>query len=418
MKKTDGSFGNMTIDPGALWDDILTTARFGATPKGGLRRLALTEEDRQVRAWFTRTCTALGATVWTDTLGNQFARVSGTDASLPPIALGSHLDTQPTGGRFDGIIGVLGGIAVLRALRETKHRTRHPVEIVNWTNEEGSRFAPAMLASGVFAGVFTEDYARNRQDREGVSFGAALEAIGAIGEESCGAHGLAAYLELHIEQGPILEAEGCVIGTVTGVQGMRWYDVTVTGRDSHSGTTPMPLRADALQAAALLMTAVREIALAHAPEAVGTVGSVEVLPNSRNVVPGEVLFTVDFRDPRDETVMAMENAFRAKARAVAEEHGVTVEIRDIWDSPAVPFDRRLIDAVSESARELGLPAREIVSGAGHDAAYVARIVPTTMIFVPCAGGLSHNEEESATPDDVAAGANVLLRSLLKADALL
>ncbi|AQS86966.1 N-carbamyl-L-amino acid amidohydrolase [Neoasaia chiangmaiensis NBRC 101099] len=407
--------GNLGIDADALWSDILTTAQYGATAKGGIRRLALSEEDRQVRDWFVRTCTAFGATVHADSMGIQFARVPGTDDSLPPIAIGSHLDTQPTGGKFDGIIGVLGGIAVLRALHETGRKTRHPIEIVNWTNEEGSRFAPAMLCSGVFAKVFDEDYANSRADRDGIRFDTALRSIDAAGKEKCGEHPLAAYFELHIEQGPILEAEERVIGIVTGVQGMRWYEVTISGRDSHAGTTPMSMRNDALQAATRLMSSVQDIALNRAPNAVGTVGLVEVRPNSRNVVPGEVFFTVDFRDPQDGNVVAMENAFRDRAATLSREFDVSIGISEIWDSPAVHFDGGLVDSVARAARSLNFPAREIVSGAGHDAAYVARVAPTTMIFVPCAGGLSHNEAESASREDVAAGANVLLRAVLEAD---
>lgn len=407
-------FGNFTIDGDALWRDIMAQAHYGATRKGGIRRLTLTQEDAQVRAWFEKTCSDLGATVSADSLGIQFARIPGTDESLPPIIIGSHLDTQPTGGKFDGIIGVLGGIAVLRALRETGHRTRHPIEIANWTNEEGSRFAPAMLCSGVFAGVFDEDYALSRTDRDGVRFGDALTQIGAAGPERCGDHPVAAYFELHIEQGPILEAEEKTIGIVTGVQGMRWYEVTVTGADAHAGTTPMSMRRDALQGAIALMAAVQSIALDHGPDAVGTVGLVECRPNSRNVVPGEVFFTAEFRHPDDSVVVAMEMAFRAKAETIIAT-GLDVAIAQVWDSPAVKFAPDLIAAVRDAAQDLSYPAREIVSGAGHDAAYLARIAPTTMIFVPCAGGLSHNEEESATPGDVAAGANVLLRAVLTAD---
>jgi len=407
--------GNNTIDPEALWQDVMETARFGATGKGGICRLALSAEDHQVREWFRSSCSSLGATLTTDTMGNQFARIEGEEAGLAPIAIGSHLDTQPTGGKFDGIIGVLAGISILRLLKETGIRLRHPVEVVNWTNEEGTRFAPAMLSSGVFAGIFTPDYALSRTDNNGIRFETALTAIDAAGTQPCGVHPLAAYLELHIEQGPVLEAENCTIGVVTGVQGMRWYEVTVTGRESHAGTTPMSMRSDALQAAARLMASIQEIALNRPPHAVGTVGMVSVRPNSRNTVPGEVSFSVDLRDPSDDVVIAMENSFRERAGVLSREYGVSIGIREIWDSPAVHFDQRLIDAVSFAARSLHLSSREITSGAGHDAAYLARIVPTTMIFVPCADGISHNESESATREDIAAGANVLLQTLLIAD---
>ncbi|GBQ84295.1 N-carbamyl-L-amino acid amidohydrolase [Gluconacetobacter johannae DSM 13595] len=410
--------GNVTVDGAALWNDILETARFGGTPKGGIRRLTLTEEDRLVRDWFIAACQAVGCTVTYDSMGNQFARRPGADDSLPPITMGSHLDTQPTGGKFDGIIGVLGGLAVLRALHATGHETRHPIELINWTNEEGARFAPAMLSSGVFAGVFTEQEALDKTDRAGIRFEDALVGIGYRGTEPCGQHPVAAYFELHIEQGPILEAENKTIGVVTGVQGMRWYEVTLTGRDSHAGSTPMTMRADALLAAARMIEAVNEVALAHGPDAVGTVGLIENRPNSRNVVPGEVFFTIDLRDPDDAVVERMEAAFRDRAAAIAAECGMQMVLERVWDSPAVHFDPACIDAVRRAAGSFGYPARDIVSGAGHDAAYMARITPTTMIFVPCAGGLSHNEAESAESADVAAGANVLLRAVLDADARL
>ncbi|MBB2167753.1 M20 family metallo-hydrolase [Gluconacetobacter aggeris] len=407
--------GNIIVDGTALWTDILETARFGGTPKGGIRRLALTEEDRQVRAWFVAACTALGCTVSHDSMGNQFARRPGRDADLPPITMGSHLDTQPTGGKFDGIVGVLGGLAVLRALHASGFETRHPIELINWTNEEGARFAPAMLASGVFAGIFTEQEALDRTDRDGIRFGDALATIGYRGAAPCGQHPVAAYFELHIEQGPILEAEGKTIGIVTGVQGMRWYEVTLTGRDSHAGTTPMTMRADALLAAARIIEAVSTVALAHGPDAVGTVGLMENRPNSRNVVPGTVFFSIDLRHPDDTTVSAMETDLRARIEHIVAAAGIGLAMERVWDSPAVHFDPDCIASVRAATDSFGYPARDIVSGAGHDAAYLARVAPTTMIFVPCAGGLSHNEAESAEPADVAAGANVLLRAVLDAD---
>jgi beta-ureidopropionase / N-carbamoyl-L-amino-acid hydrolase len=406
---------NITVDGPSLWRDILETARFGATPKGGIRRLTLTEEDRLVRVWFEAACRDVGCTVTHDSMGVQFARRRGRDDSLPPITIGSHLDTQPTGGKFDGIVGVLGGLAVLRALHASGHETRHPIELINWTNEEGARFAPAMLASGVFAGVFTEQEALDKTDREGIRFEDALVGIGYRGSEPCGHHPISAYFELHIEQGPILEAERKTIGVVTGVQGIRWYEVTLTGRDSHAGTTPMTMRADALLAAARMIEAVYQVAIDHGPDAVGTVGLIENRPNSRNVVPGDVFFSVDLRDPDDGVVARMEDALRATLNAIAAESDVGMVIERVWESPAVPFDPACIDAVRRAAESFGYPARDIVSGAGHDAAFMARVAPTTMIFVPCAGGLSHNEAESAEPGDVTAGVNVLLRAVLDAD---
>ena len=290
---------NLRIDPQRLWDQLMETAQFGATAKGGIKRLTLTDDDRQVRDWFKAQCEALGCAVTVDEVGNMFARRPGRNDALPPIAMGSHLDTQPTGGKFDGVLGVLGALEALRTLVTVGYETNAPIELVNWTNEEGSRFAPAMLCSGVFAGVFTSDYAASREDRDGKRFGDELERIGYRGDEPAGGHRLGALFELHIEQGPILEAEAKVIGVVQGVQGMRWYEVTVTGQDAHTGATPMHLRKNALLGAARMVEGIHQIALAHAPAAVGTVGLVEVKPNSRNVVPGEVFFAVDFRHPEE-----------------------------------------------------------------------------------------------------------------------
>jgi N-carbamoyl-L-amino-acid hydrolase len=406
---------NLAIDGNRLWETIAETAAIGATAKGGVKRLTLTDLDRRVRDWFVAKCEAAGCRVSFDEMGNIFARRPGRDDTLPPIAIGSHLDTQPTGGKYDGIIGVLSGLEVLRTLNDAGIETRHPIEVIDWTNEEGSRFAPAMLSSGVFAGVFTRDWAYAREDREGASFGAELERIGYRGEAACGSHALAAHFEVHIEQGPILEAEEKTIGIVTGVQGMRWYEVTVTGRDSHAGSTPMRMRRDALLGASRMVQAVSEAALAHAPDAVATVGLIEARPNSRNVVPGEVFFTIDLRHPSDEIVADMERRIEAACRAIAAAAELELGFEQVWDSPAVHFDPGCIGAVRDAAQALGYPAREIVSGAGHDSAYIARVAPTTMIFVPCAEGLSHNELESATLGDVSAGANVLLRAVLATD---
>lgn len=415
-KQTGNTGSNLRVDGQALWTDLMETARFGGTPKGGIRRLTLTDEDRQVRDWFVKTCESLGCTVTFDSMGNLFARRPGQDNALPPITMGSHLDTQPTGGKYDGILGVLGGLSVLRALHRSGYTTRHPIELINWTNEEGSRFTPPMMCSGVFAGIFTEQEVLDKRDRAGIRFGDELERIGYRGAEPCGRHPVTAYFELHIEQGPILEAEEKTIGIVEGVQGMRWYEVTVHGKDAHAGSTPMPMRHDALVASAKMIEALSEIAFAHAPTAVGTVGLIENRPNSNNVVPGETFFTVDLRDPNDAVVMEMETEFRKRFADIAEACGVTLDIVQIWDAPAVHFSPACIDMVAEAAAEGGYSARRMVSGPGHDAAYLASVAPTSMIFVPCKDGLSHNEEESILEPDAEAGANVLLRAVLKADA--
>jgi beta-ureidopropionase / N-carbamoyl-L-amino-acid hydrolase len=410
-----GAMQSLRINPTRLWDTLMETARIGATPKGGIKRLTLSDEDRRVRDWFRAAAEAVGCTVTVDAVGNMFARRPGRNPALAPVCMGSHLDTQPTGGKFDGALGVLGAIEAVRTLHEAGWETNAPIEIVNWTNEEGSRFAPAMLASGVFAGVFTADFAYGRKDRDGKKFGDELDRIGYRGTAPPGGHRLGALFELHIEQGPILEDEGKTIGVVTGVQSMRWYEVTVTGQDAHAGSTPMRLRRNALLGAARAIDAIDGIAQAFAPDAVATVGLIENRPNSRNVIPGEVFFAVDLRHPDDAIVEAMEMRLRELLPAIFGPLRLGFAAERIWTSPAVRFDPELIRCVRRGADRAGFATRDIVSGAGHDAVYVARVAPTTMIFVPCAGGISHNEAEWATPDDCSAGAQVLLNAVLEYD---
>ena len=409
------SLPNLAINPQRLWDMLMETARFGGTPKGGIKRLTLTQEDKQVRDWFRAQTERLGCIVTVDEIGNMFATRPGKRRDLKPIAMGSHLDTQPTGGKFDGVLGVLGALEAMKTLVEAGYETNAPIEIVNWTNEEGSRYAPAMLASGVYAGAFSRDYAYALEDRQGISFLDALEGIGYRGAEPVGAHTFQAMFELHIEQGPILEAEGKVIGVVQGVQGMRWYEVTVTGQDAHTGATPMHLRKNALLGAARMVDRIDAIAHAHAPLAVGTVGLIENRPNSRNVIPGEVFFTVDFRHPDDDVLAAMERALRASLSDILVPLGLTWDEKRIWDCPPVTFHPELIGCVRIGADKAGLSHRDMISGAGHDAAYVARVAPTTMIFVPCLGGVSHNEAESSTLEECADGVQVLLNAVLEYD---
>jgi beta-ureidopropionase / N-carbamoyl-L-amino-acid hydrolase len=406
---------NLQIDGARLWDTLMTSARIGATPKGGICRLTLTDLDRQVRDWFKAQCEALGCTVTVDDMGNMFAHRPGKNKDLPPIAMGSHLDTQPTGGKFDGVLGVLAALEALRTLVAAGCETNAPIEIVNWTNEEGARFAPPMLASGVFAGVFTQAYAYARTDRDGKTFGDELKCIGYKGDQTAGAHPLSALFELHIEQGPILEAEGRTIGIVQGAQGMRWYEVTVTGQEAHTGATPMRMRKNALLGAARMIDRIEVIARNNAPDAVGTVGLIENRPNSRNVVPGEVFFTVDFRHPDDTVLDAMEQELSTAFPAVLAPLGLAFTATRIWTAAPVKFSSELIDCVRKGAAAAGFATRDMISGAGHDACYVSRVASTTMIFVPCAGGISHNEAESATPADCAAGAQVLLNAVLEYD---
>jgi N-carbamoyl-L-amino-acid hydrolase len=406
---------NLRTDAARLWDSLMTTAAIGGTAKGGNCRLTLTEHDRTVRAWLQSQVEALGCRVARDDMGVMFARRAGLHADVAPIAIGSHLDTQPTGGKFDGALGVLAALEVLRTLHAAGYETFAPIELVNWTNEEGARFSPPMLASGVFAGVFPRAWATSRTDAEGESFGAALDAIGERGEEICGRHPLSAFFELHIEQGPILEAEGIDIGAVTGVQGMRWFEATLTGQEAHTGATPMHLRRNALLGAGRLVEKVEAIACAHPPLAVATVGSMRVKPNSPNVVPGEVFLTVDLRHPEATVLEAMESELRAAFAEVCTLTRLEGALTRIWDQPPVVFDAQCVAAVRGAAQGCGFKVRDMVSGAGHDAAYVARIAPTAMIFVPCRGGISHNEAEFSSQEQCAAGAQVLLQAVLDYD---
>lgn len=406
---------NLQINPERLWGELMETAAFGGTPKGGICRLTLTDLDRQVRDWFKARAEALGCVVTIDNMGAMFARRPGQRSDVPPIAMGSHLDTQPTGGKFDGVLGVLAALESLRTLHEAGYDTFAPIEVVNWTNEEGARFAPAMVSSGVFAGAFEHDWASSRQDSTGVTFAEALQTIGYRGPEKCGEHPLSAFFELHIEQGPLLEAENKDIGIVTGIQGIRWFEVTLTGQDAHSGTTPMPRRKDALLGAARVVEQVEQAAIAHAPLAVATVGLMQVKPNSPNVVPGEVFFTVDMRHPEAQVLDAMERKLRAAVEETCRPQGLAAKVTNILNQPPVQFDAECIACVREGARASGFSAREIVSGAGHDAGYVSRVAPTAMIFAPCHKGISHNEAEFTSKEQCAAGAQVLLEAVLNYD---
>ena len=404
----------LRIDAQRLWDSLMETARIGATAKGGICRLTLTDLDRQVRDWLKAQCQALGCTVGVDEVGNMFAHRPGENSNLPPIAMGSHLDTQPTGGKFDGPLGVLAALEALRTLHDNGRTTNAAIELVNWTNEEGARFAPAMLASGVFAGAFTPDYAYSRTDRTGKTFGAELERIGYRGTERVGARKFAGMFELHIEQGPILEHEERMIGIAQGAQGVRWYDVTITGEEAHAGAMPMHLRKNALVGAGRMVE--RVDAIAHEiPDAVGTVGVIESRPNSRNVIPGEVFFTIDFRHPDEKALDLMEMRLREALAEVLSPLQLAYRETRIWASPPVHFSSDLIDCVRVAVRTAGFSSRDIVSGAGHDSVYIARVAPTTMIFVPSRGGISHNEAEWTSPEQCAAGAQVLLNAVLEYD---
>lgn len=402
---------NIQVNQQRLWDSLMAMARIGATEKGGSKRLALSDLDKEGRDLFVRWCAEAGCTVSVDRMGNIFARRPGRRNDLPPVVTGSHLDTQPTGGKFDGVFGVLAGLEVVRTLNDVGYETEAPIEVTVWTNEEGSRFAPAMIASGVFAGVFSEEYGHSRADLDGRTIGDELKRIGYFGEQKVGGRPFRAFFEAHIEQGPVLEAERNTIGVVQGIQAIRWFEVTVTGRESHAGTTPMNRRMDAMLGAARIIDRVNRIALDY-PPGVSTVGLVKVSPNSRNTIPGTVFFSVDLRHPQDETLSKMKGALEATVAETCAALGLEAECREIWWSPAVHYHPDCIAAVRKAAEALGYSHRDIVSGAGHDAGYINRVAPVGMIFVPCADGISHNEIESATPEDLAAGCNVLLHAML------
>ncbi len=403
---------NVKVNGQRLWDSLMEMGKIGATAKGGVCRLALTDLDRESRDLFVSWCEEAGCTVSVDKMGNIFARRPGLDNSLPPVVMGSHLDTQPTGGKFDGIYGVLAGLEVIRALNDHNIQTTHPIEASVWTNEEGSRFPPAMVASGVFAGVFDLEYGLSRADLDGNTMGEELQRIGYDGPLEVGNREFKAFFEAHIEQGPILEQEEKTIGVVTDAQGQRWYEVTLTGQEAHAGPTPMATRKDALLGAARIVDQVNKIGLANAPLACATVGLLQVFPNSRNVIPGEVFFSVDFRHPDDKVLANMDVALREFAEQVSSELGLEMEFTEIWYSPPVPFNKACVDSVREAASLAGYSHRDIVSGAGHDACYISRVAPTAMVFVPCENGISHNEAENADPADLEAGCNVLIQAVL------
>ena len=396
-----------------LWDSLMELARIGATPKGGVCRLTLTDLDKQGRDLVIGWARQAGMTVTVDKIGNAFMRRPGRNNQLPPVMTGSHIDTQPTGGKFDGNYGVLAGIEVVRTLNDHGIQTEAPIEVAFWTNEEGSRFVPVMMGSGVFAKAFTLEHAYAATDTEGKTVKGELERIGYVGTEEPGAHPIGCYFETHIEQGPVLEDHDKTIGVVTGVLGIRWYDCTVTGMEAHAGPTPMALRKDALQVAAKLMQEVVACAHRHPPHGRGTVGMVHVHPNSRNVIPGRVKFSIDLRNASDALCDAMDADIRAVAAKLSADSGLPITIEQVSAYPAQAFHAECVDAVGRAAKQLGYSNMPAVSGAGHDAVYMARLAPTGMIFIPCKDGISHNEIEDAKPEHITAGCNVLLHAMLE-----
>ncbi|TAN29096.1 MAG: Zn-dependent hydrolase [Castellaniella sp.] len=403
----------LRINGQRLWDSLMSLAEIGATIKGGVSRLALTDLDRQARDRFVQWAKDAGCTVRIDEIGNIFAHRAGADDDLPPVLAGSHIDTQPTGGKFDGNYGVLSGLEVMRTLNDQNIRTRAPIEVVVWTNEEGSRFVPVMMGSGVFVGAFPLADTLRQKDTTGCSVGEALEAIGYAGPTPARHFPAQGYFEAHIEQGPILEATDTTIGVVTGALGQRWYDMVVTGMEAHAGPTPMDMRHDALLAAARLIQEINQVALDHAPDARSTVGWMDVYPNSRNVIPGTVRFSVDLRAATDEKLDAMDAQLKTVCDAMNKGGRVQVQLTQVVYFAPQPFDAERIGSVRAAARMLQLSHRDIVSGAGHDAIYLAQVTPSAMIFIPCKDGISHNEIESARPEHVEAGCNVLLHAMLQ-----
>lgn len=411
--KVKPSIENLRINGQRLWDSLMELAQIGATPKGGVCRLALTELDKQGRDLVLRWAQEAGMSVTIDKIGNAFMRRPGRNNSLPPIMTGSHIDTQPTGGKFDGNYGVLAGIEVVRTLNDHGIETEAPIEVAFWTNEEGSRFVPVMMGSGVFAKAFTLEHAYAATDVDGKTVKGELERIGYIGDQDPGDHPIGAYFETHIEQGPVLEDSDKSIGVVEGVLGIRWFDCTVTGMEAHAGPTPMGLRKDALLAATRIMQDVVAAAHRHSPHGRGTVGMVQVFPNSRNVIPGRVKFSIDLRNSTDALVDQMAAEVQAFAEQVAQEHGVQVQIELVSSYPAQKFHAECVQAVGRAAAKLGYSHMPAVSGAGHDAVYMAKLAPSGMIFIPCKDGISHNEIEAAQPAHITAGCNVLLHAMLE-----
>jgi len=403
---------NFRVNGDRLWESIMEMAQIGPGVAGGNNRQTLTDDDAKGRELFKSWCEKEGLAMGLDTMGNMFARREGTDPNALPVMVGSHLDTQPTGGKYDGVLGVLGGLEIIRTLNDLDIKTKHPIEIVNWTNEEGTRFAPPMLSSGVFASMHTEEWAYNREDSEGKKFGDELKRIGWRGEEPVGERKLHAFYELHIEQGPILEDENVDIGVVTHGQGLNWLQVTLVGKESHTGSTPMPKRVNAGLGMARITQLVDEIALSHAPHAVGAIGHIDVYPNSRNIIPGKVVFTVDFRHPNKEVIQDMEDRMRKGAADIAEKIGLTMDIEKVGNFDPVEFDKDCVEKVRDAAKTLGYSHMNIVSGAGHDACWINRVAPTAMIMCPCVDGLSHNEAEEITKEWSTAGADVLFHAVV------
>ena len=404
---------NLKINGDRLWNSLMEMAKIGPGVAGGNNRQTVTDEDGEGRHLFQSWCTAAGMTMGLDQMGNMFAHRAGTDADALPVYVGSHLDTQPTGGKYDGVLGVLSGLEIIRTLNDLNIQTKHPIVVTNFTNEEGTRYAPALLSSGVFVGIHTQEWAYEREDANGLKFGAELERIGWRGDEEVGARKMHAFFELHIEQGPILEAEAMEVGVVTHGQGLSWTQVTITGRESHTGSTPMPMRKNAGLGMARVLELVDEIAWSHKPHAVGAAGHIDFYPNSRDGIPGKVLFTIDFRSPELAIIEDMNARLRRGAQKICDEMGLEVTFEKVGGFDPVEFDAGCVSAVRNAAERLGYSHRDLISGAGHDACLINRVAPTAMVMCPCVDGLSHNEAEEISKDWAVAGTDVLLHAVLE-----
>ena len=404
---------NLRINGERLWNSLMEMAKIGPGIAGGNNRQTLTDEDSEGRALFQKWCESAGCTMGLDQMGNMFATRPGSDSNALPVYVGSHLDTQPTGGKYDGILGVLGGLEIINTLNDLNIQTKHPIVVTNWTNEEGTRFAPPMLASGVFGGIHTQDWAYDREDSAGKKFGDELVRIGWRGEEEVGARKMHAFFELHIEQGPILEAEGKDIGIVTHGQGLSWTQITIIGKDSHTGSTPMTMRKNAGLAMARILENVDQIALSHAPHAVGAAGHIDVYPNSRNVIPGKVVFTVDLRSPELNVIHDMEQRLRSGAKKICDDMGLEVSFEKVGGFDPVTFDESCVSALRNAAERMGYSHMNIISGAGHDACWINGVAPSAMVMCPCVDGLSHNEAEDISKEWAVAGADVLMHAVIE-----
>jgi N-carbamoyl-L-amino-acid hydrolase len=404
---------HIRTDSDRLWNALMDLAQLGATPKGGVNRQALTDLDRQARNLFIKWCKLEGCTIRIDAIGNIFARRPGTSETSQAIMTGSHIDTQPTGGKFDGCYGVMAGLEVLRTLNQYNIKTEAPIEVVVWTNEEGCRFPPCMMGSGVFTRQLELSAMLSQKDNGGVSVRDALEAIGFSGTDNVETDEVKSYFEVHIEQGPILEDTNNTVGIVVGALGQKWFDLTLSGQEAHAGPTPMPLRRDAMLGAAEITQAVNRIANNRQPHGRGTVGVMQLHPGSRNVIPGQVKMTIDLRHLEPDALNEMVQELRASINESCKRQGLTFELTPTADFVPEYFNETCVSAVRRAAKQLGCSHMDIVSGAGHDAIFLGRQVPAAMIFVPCENGISHNEIENATPADLHDGCNVLLHAMLE-----